>query len=183
MATVEVFDPPMCCSTGVCGPSVDPALAEFAADLGWLAEQGARVQRHNLSQEPAPFAESSLVRELLAERGEESLPVVVVDGELRSSGRHPSREELAAWALSAAASPPLDAATAELVALGAAVGANCEPCFTHHYNEARRLGCESRRHGRSGGRRPGREGDPGAFDPRADTKARRSRLVQPARPC
>ena len=45
MASVEVFDPAMCCSTGVCGPSVDPALARFAADLEWLAGQGVAVAR------------------------------------------------------------------------------------------------------------------------------------------
>lgn len=140
MATVEVFDPPMCCSTGVCGPSVDPALAAFAADLGWLAEQGVAVERHNLSQEPKAFAEEDLVRELLVERGDEALPAVVVDGALRSSGRYPSRAELAAWAMGAVGAEGLDATTAELVAMGAAVGANCEPCFKFHYDQARRLG-------------------------------------------
>ena len=143
MATVEVFDPPMCCSTGVCGPSVDPALATFASDLSWLADQGTSVERHNLSQEPGAFAESDLVRELLAERGDEALPAVVVDGELRSSGRIPTRSELAGWSLVGAPPETLDAVTTELVALGAAVGANCEPCFKTHYNEARRLGVGS----------------------------------------
>ncbi|MEX2621006.1 MAG: arsenic metallochaperone ArsD family protein, partial [Egibacteraceae bacterium] len=56
MVTVEVFDPAMCCSTGVCGPSVDPALARFASDLDWLGEQGAQVRRYNLGQEPGAFA-------------------------------------------------------------------------------------------------------------------------------
>ena len=140
MAMVEVFDPPMCCSTGVCGPSVDPALAAFAADLGWLAEQGVVVERHNLSQEPKAFADSDLVRGLLAERGDEALPAVVVDGSLRSAGRYPSRAELAGWALRTGVGDGLDAVTAELVAIAAAVGANCEPCFKHHYDQARRLG-------------------------------------------
>lgn len=140
MATVEVFDPPMCCSTGVCGPSVDPALAAFAADLGWLSEQGAVVERHNLSQEPKAFADSGLVRELLAERGDEALPAVVVGGALCSWGRYPSRSELAVWALRSSGAESLDAVTAELVAMGAAVGANCEPCFEYHYDQARRLG-------------------------------------------
>jgi len=140
MTTIEVFDPAMCCSTGVCGPSVDPALATFAADLGWIADQGARVERHNLSQEPKAFADSDLVRGLLAERGDEALPAIVVDGVLRSWGRYPSRAELSTWALGARGPVGLDAATAELVAIGAAVGANCEPCFTYHYDQARRLG-------------------------------------------
>lgn len=140
MTTVEVFDPPMCCSTGVCGPSVDPALAAFAADLGWLAEQGVTVERHNLSQEPKAFVDEDIVRELLSERGDGALPAVVVDGTLRCSGRYPLRAELAAWALGAGGAGGLDAVTAELVAMGAAVGANCEPSFKFHHDQARLLG-------------------------------------------
>lgn len=34
--TLEVFYPPMCCSTGVCGPKVDTKLVQFSADLEWL---------------------------------------------------------------------------------------------------------------------------------------------------
>jgi len=30
----------MCCSARVCGPSVDPDLARFAADVDWLQKQG-----------------------------------------------------------------------------------------------------------------------------------------------
>lgn len=142
MTTLIVFDPAMCCSTGVCGPTVDPALATFAADLSWLAEQGVTVQRHNLSQEPKAFADNDVVHTLLAERGDHALPAVLVDGQLRSSGRHPDRSELAGWVQTGASSGGLDAVTRELVAIGAAVGANCEPCLKYHYNEARRLGVE-----------------------------------------
>lgn len=143
MATVEVFDPPMCCSTGVCGPSVDPALAAFAADLAWLAEQGTTVKRYNLSQEPGVFAGNDVVRSLLSERGDEALPAIVVNGTVRSSGRYPSRAELVSLvqgALLEGGSGRLDLATTELVALGAAVAVNCEPCFKFHYDQARRLG-------------------------------------------
>jgi hypothetical protein len=45
MITVTVSDPPMCCSTGVCGPDIDPKLAQFAGDLDWLEEQGVDVER------------------------------------------------------------------------------------------------------------------------------------------
>jgi anion-transporting ArsA/GET3 family ATPase len=56
MTQIDVFDPPMCCSTGACGPAVDPLLAAFSADLQWLAAQGVRVTRHNLAQASAAFA-------------------------------------------------------------------------------------------------------------------------------
>jgi hypothetical protein len=98
MTSVEVFDPAMCCSTGVCGPSVDPRLARFASDLDWLAGQGVAVARATLSQEPEKFIASDPVREALSQIGEGALPAVLVDGELRSTGRYPTRAELAAWA-------------------------------------------------------------------------------------
>jgi AhpD family alkylhydroperoxidase len=41
---------------------------------------------------------------------------------------------------SAAGSTIFTPAVAELIAIGAAIGANCEPCFKHHYSAARKLG-------------------------------------------
>lgn len=99
MAHVDVFDPAMCCSTGVCGTSVDPALAQFAADLQWLGEQGVEVSRATLSQEPAKFLAAVSVREALSAQGEAALPAILVDGQLASTGRYPGRNEMAAWIL------------------------------------------------------------------------------------
>src|SRR5450759_4509222 len=98
MTVLHVFDPPMCCSTGVCGPSVDPQLVRFAADLDWLHSQGVTVERFNLSQQPGAFAGDAAVRAALEKDGEAALPLVKVDGEVKSSGAYPSRDDLAAWA-------------------------------------------------------------------------------------
>jgi len=98
MTTVQVFDPAMCCSTGVCGPQVDPHLATFESDLRWLGTQGAQVTRYNLGQEPGAFAENDVVRTVLQSGGEEALPVILVDGRLRWTGQHPTRDELGAGA-------------------------------------------------------------------------------------
>jgi hypothetical protein len=95
MKRVEVFDPPMCCSTGVCGPKVDPALVRFAADLHWLANQRIAVERYNLAQQPQAFAANALVKSALHERGNDCLPLILLDGSIISEGRYPSREELA----------------------------------------------------------------------------------------
>ncbi|MBX7195207.1 MAG: arsenite efflux transporter metallochaperone ArsD [Sandaracinaceae bacterium] len=97
MTTIRVFDPAMCCSTGVCGPSVDPELARFAADVAWLEGQGVTVERYNLSQQPGAFAETAVVREAL-ERGTEILPLVLVGDRIAVEGAYPSRETLAALA-------------------------------------------------------------------------------------
>ena len=98
MTAIRVFDPAMCCSTGVCGPSVDPHLARFSADLDWVKSQGVSVERFNLAQQPAAFAEDDAVRAALHAQGEASLPFIKVNGEVRSSGVYPSRADLASWA-------------------------------------------------------------------------------------
>jgi len=138
---VRVFDPAMCCSTGICGPSVDPQLVRFAADLDWLKSTGASVERFNLSQQPAAFAENAVVKEALQAKGDQALPLVMVDGQVKSTGTYPSREQLADWAGVAKPAPSLfTEAVAELVAIGAAIASNCEPCFKFHYDKARKLG-------------------------------------------
>ena len=95
MKRLQVFDPPMCCSTGVCGPSVDPAIAQFAADLSWLQGQGVEVVRYNLAQEPQAFATNGLVREHLTSYGNDCLPLLVADGRVISAGVYLTREQLA----------------------------------------------------------------------------------------
>jgi len=98
MSTIRVFDPAMCCSTGICGPAIDPQLARFAADLRWLKSQGVSVERFNLSRHPAAFVEDAAVKAALESRGQASLPLVEVDGDVKSSGMYPSRDALAEWA-------------------------------------------------------------------------------------
>lgn len=98
MTTIRVFDPAMCCSSGVCGASVDPRLARFAADLDWLKAHGVAVERFNLAQQPGAFAADALVKAALEAKGDGALPLVEVGGEVRSAGVYPSRAELAAWA-------------------------------------------------------------------------------------
>lgn len=97
MSSVEIYDPALCCSTGVCGPAVDPGLTQFAADLAWLDTAGVEVQRYNLASEPGRFVERAEVKAVLSTQGEQGLPAVVVNGDLKCTGRYPSRDELTSW--------------------------------------------------------------------------------------
>ena len=97
MPTIRIFDPSMCCSSGACGPSPDPELARFAADVAWLQSHGVDVERFSLSSNPAAFAETQVVKDALV-RGTEVLPLVLVDGRIAVEGAYPSRETLAALA-------------------------------------------------------------------------------------
>ncbi|MCA9008868.1 MAG: arsenite efflux transporter metallochaperone ArsD [Planctomycetaceae bacterium] len=97
MKTIQIYDRPMCCSTGICGPSVDPALPRFAADLDAIKNVGHNIERYNLSQQPQAFIENKEIHALISGKGTDVLPVVVVDGCVVSKGIYPSLEMLQMW--------------------------------------------------------------------------------------
>lgn len=97
MKTIQIFDPPMCCSTGVCGPEVDPVLAAFAGFLQQVRQRGWTVERYNLAQEPIPFLENAAVKSALDGEGVDALPMVLVDGSVVCKGGYPDDAQRSAW--------------------------------------------------------------------------------------
>ena len=97
MKKVEIFDPAMCCSTGVCGPSVDPDLTRVASALYSLEKKEFNIIRYQLTNNPDKFVENSAVNNALHEKGTDALPVVLVDGEIVKLGSYPTNDELAEW--------------------------------------------------------------------------------------
>lgn len=97
MKTIQVYDPPMCCSTGVCGPNVDPILPRFAGFLSQLASAGVKVERFNLAQQPLPFVQNPAVKALLDKDGTDALPAIFIDGQLALKGSYPDSEQRVAW--------------------------------------------------------------------------------------
>jgi AhpD family alkylhydroperoxidase len=140
--TIQVFDPAMCCSTGVCGPSVDPKLVQFASDLDWLSSMGATIERYNLAQQPQAFAENEQIRQALQCDETKCLPLILVNGVIVSKGTYPERDQLTRLIgiKEEDAKSIYTETIAELVAIGAAIASNCEPCFKFHYDQARKLG-------------------------------------------
>jgi hypothetical protein len=98
MRVLQVFEPPMCCPTGVCGPEVDPALVQFVGDLESLRASGVRVERFNLSQSPDQFATTPAILALLREHGANGLPAILADGRLVHQGSYPDAAKLKAIA-------------------------------------------------------------------------------------
>lgn len=93
MKTIQVYDPPMCCSTGLCGTDIDPALLRFASLLTQLSRSGIQVERYNLGQQPMAFVQNPTVKALLETEGVGALPLVLVDGKVQLKGRYPTAEE------------------------------------------------------------------------------------------
>jgi len=97
MKTIQVYDPPMCCSTGICGTGIDPDLVNFAAMLVQLGQRGIHIERYNLAQNPIAFVNNPTVKSLLEADGTDVLPLIFWDGEVKLKGRYPTRTERPDW--------------------------------------------------------------------------------------
>lgn len=95
---IEIYDPAMCCPTGVCGPSVDPELVRIQEALRQIQKlaSSVQIQRYGLSTDPQAFVANAAVAELLKNEGPECLPLVYVDGDLVGKGGYPGNEQLTA---------------------------------------------------------------------------------------
>ncbi|WP_100402572.1 arsenite efflux transporter metallochaperone ArsD [Bacillus sp. FJAT-42315] len=97
MNKVEIFDPAMCCSTGVCGPSVDPELTRVASAVYSLEQKGFSIKRYQLTNDPDKFAENDEINRVLMEKGPDALPVVLANDQMVKIGTYPTNEEFAQW--------------------------------------------------------------------------------------
>jgi len=98
MSKIEVFEPALCCATGVCGEDVDQALVKFSADMDYVRSSGGDIARYNLASEPQAFATNEAAKAFMHVSGSAGLPLVLVDGVTAMTGRYPDRAQLANWA-------------------------------------------------------------------------------------
>jgi hypothetical protein len=94
MKKMQIFEPAMCCSTGLCGVGVDPELLRISTVLNSLKKNGIEVERFNLTNAPMKFVNNKAVNQLINGKGVDELPATVLDGEIIISGRYPTNEEL-----------------------------------------------------------------------------------------
>ncbi len=97
---IEIFDPPMCCPTGICGPTIDPVLLDIQEALLRIQKQfdgSASVERYLLSQQPARFMQNPQVLALLKKEGTGILPITAVNGQILKTRAYPTLRELEQW--------------------------------------------------------------------------------------
>ena len=97
MKKIAIYDPAMCCSTGVCGPSVDKELLRVATVIENLNQKGAGISRFNLSGQPNVFVENQLINDQLKQNGPEILPITLVDDQIVKTKSYPTNEEFTQW--------------------------------------------------------------------------------------
>lgn len=93
MKKMQIFEPAMCCSTGLCGVGVDPELLRVSTVLNSLKKNGVNVERFNLTSSPQEFLNNKAVNELISGKGVDKLPATVLNGEIIMTGRYPTNEE------------------------------------------------------------------------------------------
>jgi hypothetical protein len=97
MPNLTIYDPAMCCPTGMCGVSIDPEIIRVATALHSLRRNGVEVHRYNLALNPDAFVNNTVVNELLNRMGAEELPFTVLNDVVVLTKRYPSNEEIAGF--------------------------------------------------------------------------------------
>ena len=72
MKKIEIFDPAMCCPTGLCGTN-------------------------NLRDEPQVYVSNKTVNDFLQKHGADALPITLVDGEIAVSQTYPTTKQMSEW--------------------------------------------------------------------------------------
>ena len=94
MKKMQIFEPALCCETGVCGASVDPELFRITTVLNTLKQNGVVIDRFNLKNAPMEFVTNQTVNTFINQKGAEALPCVLVDGNIVIEGRYPTNAEI-----------------------------------------------------------------------------------------
>jgi len=97
MKKIEIFDPAMCCSTGVCGPSINPKLMQIATIVNSLSKKGIDITRYGLSDEPQSFIANKIISDLLQKGGADTLPITLLDNVVVKTKSYPTAAELSEW--------------------------------------------------------------------------------------
>jgi hypothetical protein len=91
---VAFFDPPMCCPTGLCGPTLDQTLLDVSEMIMVLQKEGFRVERYQMASHPQAFLNQPEVMRLVREKQMAALPIVVVRGAVAAEGYYPGLAEI-----------------------------------------------------------------------------------------
>jgi len=97
MKKIEIFDPAMCCATGVCGPAIDPELLRVATVINSLQQKGVDISRHGLSNDPMAFITNLTINNILQKDGADTLPVTLLDGQVVKTRTYPTNQEFSEW--------------------------------------------------------------------------------------
>ena len=92
--TVEIFEPPMCCPTGLCGPVQDQTLLDLLETVRSLESNGVKVARYQPGANSSAFMSNAEVMAAVRASNTAALPITVVNGRVVKSGAYASLQEI-----------------------------------------------------------------------------------------
>lgn len=96
MKKMIIFDPAMCCPTGLCGPSINSELLRISTVINNLNSKGILVERYNLANDPQMFIDNEIINEILMTKGDSVLPITMVDNKIVKVSSYPTNDEICA---------------------------------------------------------------------------------------
>ncbi len=91
---ITIYEPNLCCASGVCGPNPDQALIRLQDTLEKIKAEGIETERFTITSNPRQFTQNPEVMKLMQEKQLEALPITAVDEKIIKVGSYPSLDEL-----------------------------------------------------------------------------------------
>lgn len=91
---LELFEPSLCCESGVCGPEPDKVLIDLQNTILLLKKAGIETKRYAINQAPLVFVQNAVVRDFIKANGPGKLPLTLLDNQIIKSGSYPTVNEL-----------------------------------------------------------------------------------------
>ncbi len=89
-----LYEPNLCCPTGVCGPNPDLALIALQDAIDKAKEHGIETERLQITSYPRRFTQNAEVMKLMQQQQLKALPITEIDGEIIKVGKYPTLEEI-----------------------------------------------------------------------------------------
>lgn len=94
---IEIFEPGMCCPTGLCGPGINPEIMRISTVVNTLEKNNVGIKRYNLTSNTNEFISNKIINDIIKEKGESILPVTIVNGEIKKTNDYPTNAEFTEW--------------------------------------------------------------------------------------
>lgn len=94
---LKIYDPALCCPTGLCGVNIDPELMRIAVVFETLKKKGIPVERFNLRDNPQVYVDNKTINDCLMKESADVFPITTLDGEIVLKKTYPSNAQISEW--------------------------------------------------------------------------------------
>ncbi|EHO06184.1 arsenite efflux transporter metallochaperone ArsD [Myroides odoratimimus] len=94
---VKIYDPALCCPTGLCGVNIDPELMRIAVVIESLKKKGILVERFNLRDNPQVYVDTKVVNDFIQKESINNFPITTLNGVIVLTKSYPSNKQISEW--------------------------------------------------------------------------------------